>query len=104
MTAKGPWRGDRVHVLDDKCDTCIFRPGNRMRLTRGRVAEMIRNARARDVAITCHETYSRDAAICRGFWDTQRDHIWPLRLAQHLGLIQFDPPPPPEQFRDGGGS
>lgn len=103
MTARGPFRDGLVHVLDGKCATCIFRPGNRMRLKPGRVAEMIRNARAKDTAITCHETYNRDPAVCRGFWDTQRGHIWPLRLAQHLGLIRFDPAPAPHRFHDRDG-
>lgn len=93
MSRRGPYRDGRVHVLDDKCGTCIFRPGNLMRLNRGRVAEMIRNARAKDTAITCHETYDRDQAICRGFFDTQREHIWPLRFAQRLGIITFQAPP-----------
>jgi len=66
-----------------------------MRLRAGRLAEMIRAARERDTVIVCHETYDVEQAVCRGFWDTQRQHVWPLRYAQKLGLIVFDPPPRP---------
>ncbi|MDX3130617.1 hypothetical protein PV367_12615 [Streptomyces europaeiscabiei] len=55
-----------VRICAGRCGTCIFRPGNLMRLEEGRVAEMI--AIAEEGHIVCHATLGTDApAICAGF-------------------------------------
>lgn len=57
-----------VRICAGRCGTCIFRPGNLMRLEEGRVAEMIANAIAEKGHIVCHATLGTDApAICAGF-------------------------------------
>lgn len=90
----GPYRDGRVHVLAERCPTCIFRPGNPMRLEPGRVREMVGQAVQDDSAITCHSTIYEPGilpAICRGFYDAHR--TTPLQLAERLGLLVEDPPP-----------
>ena len=94
---EGPARGGKVHVLADQCGTCIFRPGNLMRLTPGRVKGMVDDARANESAIVCHATLYRDdvqQAVCRGFYD--RYETQPLQVAKRLELIELDPVPPKE--------
>lgn len=91
----GPYRDGRVHVLIEWCSTCIFRPGNRMRLHPGRVKGMVDAAIREDSAIVCHSTLYDDAvkpAVCRGFYD--RYSTQPLQVAQRLGVIVEDPVPP----------
>lgn len=57
-----------VRVCEDLCTTCIFRPGNLMRLEPGRVQGMVQNAIANEGHIVCHSTIGTDApAICAGF-------------------------------------
>lgn len=92
----GPFRDGRVHVLREKCATCVFRPGNLMRLEPGRLQGMVREAVADDSAITCHSTLYRedvDQAVCRGFADGYA--TLPLRLAAALDVLEEVPPPPP---------
>jgi hypothetical protein len=91
------YRDGRVHVLSEMCETCVFRPGNLMKLQSGRVRGMIDEARANESTIVCHATLYRDGvsnAVCRGFHD--RYPTQPLQLAERLGLIEYDDPPPKE--------
>lgn len=89
----------RVHVLDQRCSTCVFRPGNLMHLHPGRLKNLIETNTANGSALTCHVTLAEwDApvppAVCRGFYDTHP--TLPLLLAAALDMITFDPPPPGE--------
>lgn len=81
------FRDDRVHVLSEKCATCIFRPGNLMRLRAGRVREMVDEARKNESAIVCHSTLGGHEAVCRGFFD--RYPTQPLQIADRLGRTAF---------------
>ncbi len=88
------YRDGRVHVLADRCKTCVFRPGNLMHLAPGRVAEMVKEAKANDSAIICHSTlYRPDVgnAVCRGYFD--RHPTAPLQVADRLGLITWQEVP-----------
>lgn len=99
----GPFRDGRVHVLDGKCSTCIFRPGNLMNLAAGRVKEMVEGAVGNGSCIPCHSTLVTGApAICRGFWDSYADQVVALRLAQALEMIVFDAAPPKEAVWGAG--
>jgi hypothetical protein len=84
------YRDGMVHVLDRKCDTCIFRPGNLMQLTPGRVKEMVGEAQRNRSCIICHETLgTKRGAVCRGFFDKHAAQSLPLSVAQSMGLIEW---------------
>jgi hypothetical protein len=76
---------DGVRVLAARCPTCIFRPGNLMRLERGRIADMVATCLRDDGHIPCHETLSLPKqAICRGFWDAYGQRVTIGQLAHRL--------------------
>jgi hypothetical protein len=58
--------------LTEMCSTCVFRPGNTMRLREGRLRDLVEEARADESYIVCHSTLPGMApdnvkpAICRG--------------------------------------
>lgn len=98
MTKRGPYRGGRVHVLTEKCSTCVFRPGNLMSLAAGRLKDLADDNRRADTALTCHQTlpynhYEAEPAICRGYFDAYAEEITPLRMAVAIGIIEQDQPP-----------
>ncbi len=82
------YRDEHVHVLDDMCATCVFRPGNLMQLPPGRLAELVK-----DNADSALYRDGVDNAVCRGFFD--RHATLPLRLAVALDLVRFVPEPAP---------
>lgn len=95
MTEYHPvFRDGRVHVLDEKCHSCIFRSvndGRIMGLDPGRVSGMVLEARAEDTVIPCHNTIRRadtEPAICRGYWDLP---VQPnvLLLARAMGVVTY---------------
>lgn len=90
------FRDGRVHVLSEKCSTCIFRPNERP-VDGSRVAEMVMATMDTDGAtVVCHKTLYQDKqenAICRGWFDrlAEKDSI--LRLAISMRIIKEVPPP-----------
>lgn len=98
MASTKVYRGGKVHVLSEQCASCIGRSVNdgRIRgLRPGRVAGMVRDARAHDSAITCHSTLYGQAdgeAVCRWFFDLPHKPA-PLQVAERLGMIAWDDPP-----------
>lgn len=89
--AKGnSYRSGKVHVCESMCSTCIFRPGNLMDLSPGRVQGMVSSAVKNDTAIICHSTLDGDNAVCRGFFD--RHKTQPLQMAERMGLIELVSP------------
>lgn len=84
---RGPFHDGRVHVKKNMCATCIFRPGNLMRLEPGRVAQMVRDATRVQSCIPCHDTLDGDQAICKGFY--ARHATGPLQIADRLGYIEW---------------
>ena len=82
------YRDGKVHVMAEQCPTCIFRPGNRMGLKRGRVRAMVDEATEHDSTIVCHATLGTDQhACCRGFFDLHPTA--PLQIADRLGLVEL---------------
>lgn len=80
------YRDGKVHVMAQKCKTCIFRPGNLMHLSPGVVAGMRRQADQDGGCIPCHSTlHLPDEAVCRGYYD--RAASWPLRMAAAAGIV-----------------
>lgn len=94
----GPYRDGKVHVMADKCATCIYRPGNLMNLTPGRVKDLADAAVTAGSAITCHSTLPAltaeegHEAICRGFYDAHGRNIMAMRLANLAGILVEDDP------------
>jgi len=85
--SNGPYYGGMVHVQAQQCSTCIFRPGNLMRLDEGRVEDMVHGAVKNDSCILCHQTLDGKQAVCRGFFDK---HATPsLQIAERLAFIVF---------------
>lgn len=73
--------------MADKCETCIFRPGNLMHLNEGVVGTMKRGADERGTGIVCHEVmHSPDAAMCRGYYDNHNSSL--LQIAERMGIIR----------------
>ncbi len=88
MSRFNVWRDGKVHVKAGRCATCIFRPGNKMRLGPRRVRGMVLTATREDTAIICHDTLGTDRqAVCRGFFNGYR--TTPLVMAKLMGLIRF---------------
>ena len=96
MSVLGP-NGPRL--LAEKCSTCVFRPGNPMRLRPGRVKDMVDGALGEGGFITCHKTLSYGEypevgeAICRGFFDAHGPRSNIIRIYSRLG--GFDEVPDP---------
>jgi hypothetical protein len=90
------FRDGQVHVLSEKCATCIF---TKHRPVEGdRVAQMVRDTKDDPGAtVPCHSTLYRpnkqENAICRGWYDRFAEQDEVLRLAHSHGIITFDPPP-----------
>lgn len=86
----GPFRDGNIHVLDGKCSTCIFRPGNLMHLSEGFVEKMVDDALADNTIIVCHQTLDGPRSVCRGFYDRHKADVMPLRLATAMDTLVFD--------------
>lgn len=91
----GPWG---VRVLAERCKTCIFRPGNKMSLNKGRLADLLATCEHDEGHIPCHETLwtdGADAAICRGFYETATaDRSLAIRYGRITrSIVEIDPPP-----------
>ena len=88
----------KTRLLARECATCIFKPGNLMQLSPGRLRQMVADARDHAGYIICHSTlpYAGSPippAICRGFAD--RYSTWQLQVIERLwGFIAFPPPDP----------
>lgn len=87
-----PYSDNKVHVMVERCSTCVFHPGNLMRLEDGRLKDLVSQNLARDTALVCHKTIYEEEyvqkAVCRGFYDAYGAEVTPLRMAQALGVIE----------------
>lgn len=96
MEIPKPYRNGKIHVLSERCSTCVFRPGNLMKLNDGRLQGLIESNRSEDTAFACHQTLYGQApaeSICRGYFDAYGDEITPLRMGKMFGIIEeVDPP------------
>lgn len=89
----------KVRVLAERCQTCIFWPGNRMHLPGGRLEELVEANVAADALLTCHQTLPYGPhpevppAVCAGFWAKHRRRTLLGRLAEGVtGVVRVDPP------------
>lgn len=90
------FRNGKVHVLADKCGTCIFTTNRPV--DGARVAGMVRDTKDEAGAtITCHSTLYRpgkqENAICRGWFSRFADQDPILRMAQAMGVVEYQPVP-----------
>lgn len=84
--------GEKVHVMERKCPTCIYRPGNLMKLDPGRKEGMEAKAIEDGGVIPCHQTIHgarKQQAVCRGFFDVAK-HEGLLAVAERLDIVVFD--------------
>jgi hypothetical protein len=96
MAESDIFRGGKVHVLSEKCASCIFttdRP-----VEGARVAQMVRDTKDEPGAtVPCHSTMYRpgkkEHAICRGWFDRFAEADPILAMAQAQGVITYDPLP-----------
>ena len=92
------YRDDKVHVLSEKCATCIFKPKDRP-VSGARVAEMVASTKDTEAAtIVCHSTLggrgkAKQNAICRGWYDRFAYDDLTLRIAMSMGIIEEVPCP-----------
>lgn len=98
MIDHAPYRDGKVHVMAEKCNTCVFHPGNRMHLEAGRLGNLVTENIEAESALQCHKTlpYSPEqiaGAVCRGFYDSYKFATLPLRLAIAMDLVEFDAHP-----------
>lgn len=97
--------GGRARLLTEKCSTCVFRPGNPMRLREGRLRDLIRDNLDAGAVLICHQTLpygdhpEAGEAMCRGFWDaygTQTNTVRVMdRVAAATGQPWYEEVPPP---------
>lgn len=89
MSRTDVFRNGKVHVQKHQCSTCIFRPGNLMRLEEGRVEQMVHDAIRDDGCIPCHKHLDGPGqAVCRGFFDNHHGDSKALLLARQMGIIE----------------
>jgi hypothetical protein len=90
------FRDGKVHVMAEQCWTCIFRPGNLMRLNSGRVREMVDEANEEQGAIVCHSTLQAGVgnAVCKGYFDRNHGVNRTLLMARAMGVIEWQDCPP----------
>lgn len=78
----------KLRIQAEKCETCIFHPGNRMKLRPGRVKQMVDDSVNEGTAIICHDTLGEsEQAVCHGFYEAHK--TMPLQIAERLDLIEW---------------
>ncbi len=87
-----PYRDGALHVVAERCSTCMFRTGNLMHLQEGRLADLVKSNLDAKAALVCHQTLEYGdrpdvgEALCRGFVDSYGDRVPAVRLATALGI------------------
>lgn len=94
MSRTHVYRDGKVHVMARKCATCIYRPGNLMKLDAGRKDQMQADAIRDEGVIPCHQTIeayhgtSGAESVCRGFFDVAKQEGL-LQAAERIGIVEF---------------
>jgi hypothetical protein len=94
----------KTRLLARECGTCIFKPGNPMHLSPGRLKQLVTEACAEAGYIICHSSvpYAGSPirpAVCRGFAD--RYTTWQLQVIDRLwGFVEVPPPDGPTRPTD----
>lgn len=77
----------KIPVYAERCSTCVFHPGNRMRLADGRLADLVAVNRARGTALVCHKTLHlprRERVLCHGFFVAYGDSTAAVQIARRM--------------------
>lgn len=90
----------KPRLLSAQCETCIYRPGNLMRLRPGRLRAITEAALVDGCqGVICHDTlsYGPDpgfgAALCRGFYDAFGARSGFVRVIERIGgFTEVEPP------------
>lgn len=88
----------KVRVLSERCQTCIFWPGDRMFLGKDRFEEIVAANVATGALLTCHQTLpygphpDHQPAVCAGFWAKHRRQTAAGLMAEDdIGVVRVDP-------------
>jgi hypothetical protein len=96
VTEGNTYRDGKVHVLSEKCETCIFNAATRFVSSAGG-ADLVRETQEKGVGghVVCHSVIiaGADDAICRGFFDRFKKRDVVLRMAVAMDVIKEVPPP-----------
>lgn len=83
------FRDGHIYVMARQCKTCIFRPDQEV-IPLARLEEMRRGAIEEQTCIVCHDTIgTKTSAVCRGFYNRDREQTLPLWVAELKGLVRF---------------
>lgn len=95
-------RQSNPQVFTERCSSCIFRPGDPMRLGSARVREVIERNRAAGAALICHQTLPYGShpevgrTVCRGFWDAYAASTGSIQVMRRLFgddvFVEVEPP------------
>ena len=97
--------GRLPQLFSRRCDTCIFRPGNPMRLVEGRLADLIAANQSEGTLLICHKTtYGQHPELgetmCRGYFDAYAAESAVAQIMERLAgsdwFTQVDPPTTPD--------
>ena len=77
-------RNGKVYVMEKCCATCPYR---------GHIEHYMKTIQVNiknDNVLPCHETTDGpDQAICRGYYDKERDKVPIMQVAQRLGVVAW---------------
>lgn len=80
----------RIPIFSRKCATCVFRPGNPMRLRPGRLREIVDHNLRAGALLPCHDTTHGQAereVMCRGFYDAHGHSVNVVRVMQRIAVL-----------------
>jgi len=75
-------------VFKQMCSTCVFKPGNLMRLHPGRLKDIVDKNVARGTLLVCHTTtydQAPEEVVCKGFYDKYGPSLSVYQIIQRLG-------------------
>lgn len=81
-------------VFREMCSTCVFRPGNKMKLAPGRLKDIVKSNLETGTLLICHKTtYGQhtEEVVCRGFYDRYGPQTNVYRVMHRLGGFKVVP-------------
>jgi hypothetical protein len=76
-------------VMAKRCDQCLF--SSARVVSQARVDDILDHCASVDTHFVCHKSTAKNdrGVMCRGDWDRDSDRTLVMRLAKHLGVVQF---------------